>query len=126
MNRRAVQGHGEPTGQGLTYGDESVELEDGGRYADVADPATGTVRLCARRCDTCIFHPGNLMHLQPGRVTEMVTRAGRAEGHVVCHKTLGTEASAICRGFADGPDQGRSLALRLARALGTLREISPR
>ncbi|MEU6572563.1 hypothetical protein [Streptomyces sp. NPDC046805] len=61
------------------------------------------------------------MDLQPGRVADMVTRARRAEGHVVCHATLRTATPAICRGFADGPDKGRSLA----RAPGTLREISP-
>ncbi|MEU6142382.1 hypothetical protein ABZ848_18665 [Streptomyces sp. NPDC047081] len=104
---------------------DGVEPEGSEPYDEVADPFTGTVRLCARRCGTCIFRPGNLMDLQPGRVTDMVTRASRAEGHIVCHATLGTATPAICRGFADGPDQGRSLALRLARALGTLREISP-
>ncbi|WP_212908474.1 hypothetical protein [Streptomyces sp. TS71-3] len=31
------------------------------------------------------------------------------------------DALAICRGYADGPDQGRSLA----RVLGTLRHITP-
>lgn len=123
MNRPTVDRHGEWPRQRLAHDD--VEPEGDGPYADVADPATGTVRLCARRCDTCIFHPGNLMYLQPGRVADMVTRARRAEGHVVCHKTLGTDAPAVCRGFADGPDQGRSFALRLARALGTLTEISP-
>lgn len=102
-----------------------VEPEGGDPYDEVADPGTGTVRLCARRCATCIFSPGNLMDLQPGRVADMVAQARRAEGHVVCHATLGTEVPAICRGFADGPDQGCSLALRLARALGTLQEISP-
>lgn len=91
MNQRTMQGHGEPPQQGLTYGDVGVEPEDDGLCADVAAPATGTVRLCAHRFDTCTFHAGNLMDLQPGRVTDMVTRARRAEGHVVCHKTLGTD-----------------------------------
>ncbi|MFC5200151.1 hypothetical protein [Streptomyces kaempferi] len=109
----------------IRMNDDGVEPEEDEPNADVADPLTGAVRLCAHRCDTCIFHPGDPMHLQPGRVTGMVTAARRAEGHVVCHKTLGTESPAICRGFADGPDQGRSLALRLARALGTLTEVSP-
>ncbi|WP_369392375.1 hypothetical protein AB5J72_35915 [Streptomyces sp. CG1] len=65
------------------------------------------------------------MNLQLGRVADMVTPALQAEGNVVRHVTLGTEAPAICRGFVDGPDQGRSLVLRLACALDTLREISP-
>lgn len=95
------------------------------RYADVADPTTGQVRVCAHRCATCIFHPGNRADLQPGRVAGMVAEARAGEGHIVCHSTLGTAAPAICRGYADGPDQHRSLALRLARALGTLTEVEP-
>ncbi|MEU2558410.1 hypothetical protein ABZ626_03545 [Streptomyces longispororuber] len=47
----------------------------------------------------------------------MVKKAVAEEGHIVCHKTLGTAAPAICAGFATHPS-GRtaSLALRLARA----------
>ncbi|MBC9718026.1 hypothetical protein H9Y04_36385 [Streptomyces sp. TRM66268-LWL] len=65
------------------------------------------------------------MDLQPGRVAAMVAEASAAEGHVICHSTLGTAEPAICRGYADGPDRHRSLALRLARALGTLKEVDP-
>ncbi|MBX7551508.1 hypothetical protein K1Y78_26585 [Streptomyces sp. tea 10] len=63
------------------------------------------------------------MNLEPGRVAGMINRAVADEGHIVCHKTLGTEAPAICRGFASHP-RGRaaSLALRLARA-GVLRIV---
>ncbi|MEU8968932.1 hypothetical protein AB0D11_06585 [Streptomyces monashensis] len=84
---------------------------------DVADPATWSVRVCGDRCSTCIFRPGNLMNLAPGRVAGMVKKAVADNGHVVCHKTLGTDAPAICAGFAAHP-RGRSasLALRLARA----------
>ncbi|MFD8723961.1 hypothetical protein ACFV2H_39905 [Streptomyces sp. NPDC059629] len=122
MNRHTPRGDAEsPTPH--PFDDDGVEPEGGELYDEVADLLTGIVRVCARRCDTCIFHPGNLMDLQPGRVAAMVTRARQTEGHVVCHETLGTETPAICRGFIDGPDQGRSLALRLARALGTLREV---
>ncbi|MFD5428257.1 hypothetical protein [Streptomyces sp. NPDC127084] len=95
---------------------------DGLRH-DVADPATWSVRVCEDRCVTCIFRPGNLMHLEPGRVAGMVNTAVADEGHIVCHKTLGTESPAICAGFAIHP-RGRtaSLALRLAHA-GVLRII---
>lgn len=91
----------------------------------VADSATGAIRLCAEMCATCIFRPGNPMHLEPGRVADMVEETRRREGHIVCHDTLGTSQPAICRGYADGPDKGVSLALRLARALGTLKEVPP-
>ena len=105
MNRHAPCGDAELTMR-HAFDDGGVEPDGAEPYDEVADLLTGTVRVCARRCDTCIFHPGNLMHLQPGRVASMVTRARETEGHVVCHKTLGTELPAICRGFADGPDHG--------------------
>ncbi|MFB7742468.1 hypothetical protein [Streptomyces sp. NPDC056132] len=86
-------------------------------YDEVADPEAWSLRVCAHRCSTCIFRAGNLMNLAPGRVAGMVKKAVEVEGHVVCHKTLGTDTPAICEGFASHP-QGRvaSLALRLARA----------
>jgi hypothetical protein len=97
--------------------------DEDGRRSDVAEP--GEIRLCARMCGTCIFRPGNLMHLAPGRVADMVKSARADEGHITCHKTLDTDAPAICRGYADGPDQGRSLALRIGRIAGWLREVEP-
>ncbi|MEU4166164.1 hypothetical protein AB0F46_04660 [Streptomyces sp. NPDC026665] len=96
---------------------------DGLRH-DVADPATWSVRVCGHRCATCIFRPGNLMNLQPGRVAQMIKKAVADEGHIVCHKTLDTKTPAICAGFAAHP-RGRiaSLALRLAQA-GVLRIVT--
>jgi hypothetical protein len=105
--------------------EDGVEVEGDEPYADVADPATGRVRLCAHRCATCVFRPDSAGWLMPGRVAAMVAAARAREGHITCHHTLGTDAPAICRGYADGPDKGASLALRLARALNTLHEVIP-
>jgi hypothetical protein len=83
----------------------------------VADAATNTVRIVDGKCATCIFRPGNQMHLQPGRVQGMLREAISHEGHIVCHDTLDSDESAICSGFAEHPDgQARSLALRMVRA----------
>ncbi|MET9318785.1 hypothetical protein ABZX75_01085 [Streptomyces sp. NPDC003038] len=83
----------------------------------VADPETRTVRICADRCPTCIFRRGNLMHLAPGRLTQLVAQAIANEGHIVCHDTLGTGVGSICAGYAAHPEgRKRSLALRLVRA----------
>jgi len=92
---------------------------------DVCDPATGIVRLCASQCSTCIFRPGNPMALEPGALKDLIGKARRNQGHIVCHATLDTDDPAICRGYADHADHGRSLALRLATALGTVRHITP-
>ncbi len=101
--------------------------DEWGTGAHVFDAATGTVRLCADLCTTCIFHPGNRMSLHPGRVKEMLADAIADEGHIVCHKTLGTDEPAICAGFANHPTgRARSLALRLAAAgVLSLKHITP-
>jgi len=81
------------------------------------------VHVCAERCDTCIFHPGNRMNLEAGRVAEMV-RACRAEagGNIPCHERMDTGADAICRGFWDAHHEDDGL-LVLAERLGTVEYV---
>ncbi len=38
----------------------------------VGDPDLGKSRLLSRQCDTCVFAPGNRMHLTPGRLRSLV------------------------------------------------------
>jgi hypothetical protein len=73
----------------------------------VGDPEAMKSRLLTAQCSTCIYRPGNLMHLRPGRLKDMTETARAEEGFVVCHQTL-PDASpppgvlpAICRGFYD-------------------------
>jgi hypothetical protein len=70
----------------------------------VADPS-GKTRLLAAMCDTCIFHPGNRMHLAPGRLADLVADTRKDGGFIVCHTTLPgpwqQAAPAVCRGFHD-------------------------
>lgn len=82
------------------------------------------VRVCATRCKTCIFRPGNLMQLRSGRVKDMVDSALSADGagSIVCHDTLDLPAQAICRGFWDGYRDQVQL-LQLADRLGHVKEI---
>lgn len=62
----------------------------------------GKVHLLASKCSTCIYRPGNLMDLRPGRVEDMERDAIENEGAIVCHKTLDDpKTHAICRGFWD-------------------------
>lgn len=83
----------------------------------VVDPAAAVVRVCDDLCKTCIFRPGNLMNLEPGRVQEMTQGAIADEGHIVCHSTIGTSDPAICAGFARHPVGSlRSMALRFVKA----------
>lgn len=78
----------------------------------------GRIHVLNDRCATCIFRPGDLMHLQPGRVKEMVTSAIRNESVIPCHSTIYDPAvkPAICRGYWDAY-RNEVVALRLAQVM---------
>ncbi|MGH9059441.1 MAG: hypothetical protein ACRDZY_08025, partial [Acidimicrobiales bacterium] len=83
----------------------------------------GAQRLTAPGAD-CIFRPGNLMSLSPGRQQEVV-RANLATGTaLICHRTLPYGSSpevgeAVCRSFYDafGDDVN---VIRVMHRLGAL------
>lgn len=85
-------------------------------------------RLCADKCSTCIFRPGNPMDLRPGRVQQMVRDSLNAGSFITCHSTLpGVQdgaAPAICRGFFDAYGH-LSNVLRIYGRLGGFDEIEP-
>lgn len=60
----------------------------------------GKLHVLDRKCDTCIFRPGNLMMLDEGRVEGMVRDSIKVGGAIPCHKTLDGDR-AVCRGFFD-------------------------
>lgn len=73
------------------------------------------VHVLSEMCATCVFRPGNLMRLQPGRLRGMIDEARENESAIVCHSTLygQAEQEAVCRGYFDR--HGRDvLTLRLA------------
>lgn len=75
----------------------------------------GKIHVCRTMCKTCIFKPGNLMNLQPGRVEQMVADATKNESCIPCHCTLGG-AEAVCRGFYERhPTSPLQIAQRLDR-----------
>ena len=82
----------------------------------------GLVHVMKRQCDTCIFRPGNLMHLEPGRVEQMVEEA-TPDGCIPCHKTThgAKEQEAVCRGFYD---KHRTWVLQLARQMNIIEEVN--
>lgn len=94
------------------------------------DPVTHRPRLLASQCATCIYLPGNPMHLPAGRLRQMTQDALR-EGcqGVICHDTLSYGANpgigpALCRGFYDafGP---RNNFIRIMERLGGFDEVDP-
>lgn len=80
------------------------------------------LRVCSHLCETCVFRPGNLMELRPGRLRGMIRDALRADSCIPCHKTLDGER-AVCRGFYD-LHRRDTLACRLGLVVGVL-EIDP-
>jgi len=79
----------------------------------------GKVHLMSEKCPTCVFRPGNLMHLEPGRVAEMVKEAKAEESAIICHSTLDGD-NAVCRGFFD---RHSTATLQLAERFGVLKEV---
>lgn len=84
------------------------------------------VHVMPERCSTCIFRPGNLMHLQGGRVKDMVEGAVSEQGVIPCHKTIHgqRDQQAVCRGFYDSYGD-QVPALFLATAMGMIEEVDP-
>ena len=96
----------------------------------VGDPVSLKPRLLARQCDTCIFHPGNRMHLATGRLNAIAAAAAAAVAdgsYVICHNTLpyGNHPDAlpaVCRGFHD---RYRTWRLQLIERLFGFTEVEP-
>lgn len=90
------------------------------KHHNIAD-RTG-VRVMRELCPTCIFHPGNRMHLNKGRVAGMVRDAlARDGGTIPCHETFDDKLQAICRGFYDAHGD-RVQLLQIAQRLGFIIE----
>lgn len=94
----------------------------------------GQVRVLAEMCETCIFRPGNLMHLRPGRLAAIVKDHRAHDSNLVCHSTLPAAAPrglkpALCRGHVDrcGPGQVLRIAQRLTQigAAVVVIEVTP-
>lgn len=81
----------------------------------------GAVHVLSERCSTCVFRPGNLMSLQPGRLADLVEQNRSRDTAFACHQTIyrhDVEPS-VCRGYYDA--YGDDITpLRLAAALEIL------
>jgi len=78
------------------------------------------LRVCEQMCSSCVFRPGNLMSLMPGRLRGMIDGALAQDSCIPCHKTLDGER-AVCRGFWDR-HKAHTLMCRLGseRVFGTI------
>lgn len=76
------------------------------------------VHVLEAQCATCVFRPGNLMHLPPERMREITVGNVQADSALTCHSTLYRDdvEHAVCRGFFDRYGSA-TLPLRLAQLL---------
>ncbi len=79
--------------------------------------------VLTRKCDTCIFRPGNLMRLQPGRVDDMVNHCIENDTVIPCHSTLDGPRS-ICRGLYD-VHRDDITVMQLAERIGVMEFDDP-
>lgn len=95
---------------------------------DVIDPTTGKPRLLTDQCTTCVFRPGNLMHLPPGRLKELVDHNRRVGAGLTCHQTLSYAETgadrAFCRGFYDAYPDTRIFQIS-ERLMGGFTPVAP-
>lgn len=84
------------------------------------------------QCETCIFRPGNKMHLKKGRVAQMVRDCTRDQSFITCHETMvyddpdagdPTASGPMCRGFFDNHGHVSQM-VRIAERLGMLEFVA--
>lgn len=75
------------------------------------------MRVLTEQCSTCIFRPGNLMHLATGRLADMARDVKADESYVICHQTLERpkRQRCICKGSWD---RYKTQIIQLAERLG--------
>ena len=81
----------------------------------------GKVHVKREMCETCVFRPGNLLDLRPGRLRELIDQNLAVDAALPCHDTLGTRKRAVCRGFF-GRFKHDSATLRMAVILHCIEE----
>jgi len=80
----------------------------------------GKIHVCKRQCETCIFRDGG-MHLNPGRLEQLVSEAVKNESTIVCHDTL-DGPNAACAGFFH---RHKTAPLQIAERLGLIEFVEP-
>lgn len=63
----------------------------------------GRPLVYAEQCGTCIYRPGNPMHLRPGALKDFTDSNLQADAVLICHQTTYGQQpqEVVCRGFMD-------------------------
>lgn len=93
----------------------------------------GYVHVMADKCSTCVFRPGNLMHLEPGRLQSMAADVQETGIPFSCHQTLPYSSqkyldhyggAALCAGAVEAYGDWSPI-LRLAAAKDVIAYVHP-
>lgn len=77
----------------------------------------GFVHVNGAQCVTCVYRPGNLMHLAPGALQTIITENHAKNTALVCHENIDGDHPGVCHGFWRTHP---TMVLRLAQAIGAL------
>jgi hypothetical protein len=87
-------------------------------------------RVLSRQCSTCVGRPGNKMHLNEGRLMDMVRDALQqgCQG-IICHQTLSYGdhpdfGGALCKWFYDSYGSASNF-IRCIDRFGGFQEVDP-
>lgn len=96
---------------------------------DIVDDVTRKVRVLSEKCSTCIFWPGNRMHLSEGYLQDIIRGNVEVGSLLTCHQTLPYGdfpdfGSAACRGFWESHGQN-TVAGIMAKYIIGITEVDP-
>lgn len=96
-------------------------------WEDDYSTAIQPTHLLTRKCSSCIYRPGNQMHLENGRVEEMTQRSRDQDANVICHQskdmTGELTVNAWCAGSIE--EVGHGQMIRIMNRLGLMPEMEP-
>lgn len=114
--------------------DEDGWDEEDESEGEQAEPyRDGKVHVMTEKCSTCVFRPGNLMHLGPGRLKGMADQVQATGIPFSCHQSLpySEEAyrqhyngAALCAGAVENYGDSSAI-LQMAEAMGLIEEVAP-
>jgi hypothetical protein len=81
------------------------------------DPSSHRLRILNAKCETCVFKPGNPMHLRPGKLRALIAANLAADAPLVCHSTLPYGKNpdfgpAVCHGWDESYDTNGVLIMK--------------
>lgn len=89
----------------------------------------GKPLLFAEKCATCVFRPGNPMHLAEGRLADLTEQNRKTGSMLICHTTTYGQAGreVMCRGYWDAYASSSVVPQMMERLFGPewYEEVTP-